>query len=208
VKAAILDEQGNEVPQGQGGYLVLKRPWPGIFRTLWGDDERYVENYFSKYGPDTYFVGDGAKQDEDGYFWLLGRIDDVMNVSGHRLSTIEIESALVAHEAVAEAATAAAPDELTGQTPLCFVILRAGHEPSEELAAELREWVGKEIGKIARPKAVIFGSDLPKTRSGKIMRRLLKDIAEGKDLGDTTTLRDPGVVDELKGRADELLGRK
>jgi acetyl-CoA synthetase len=208
VKAAILDEQGNEVPQGQGGYLVLKRPWPGIFRTLWGDDERYVENYFSKYGPDTYFVGDGAKQDEDGYFWLLGRIDDVMNVSGHRLSTIEIESALVAHEAVAEAATAAAPDELTGQTPLCFVILRAGHEPSEELAAELREWVGKEIGKIARPKAVIFGSDLPKTRSGKIMRRLLKDIAEGNDLGDTTTLRDPGVVDELKGRADELLGRK
>jgi acetyl-CoA synthetase len=130
-----------------------------------------------------------------------------MNVSGHRLSTIELESALVAHEAVAEAAAAAAPDDLTGQTPLCFVILKSGYEPSPELAAELREWVGEQIGKIARPKAVIFGADLPKTRSGKIMRRLLKDIAEGKDLGDTTTLRDPDIVEELKAQADELLGR-
>ncbi len=207
VEPAILDEQGKEVPQGQGGFLVLKKPWPGIFRTLWNDDERYVSNYFSKYGPDTYFVGDGARLDEDGYFWLLGRIDDVMNVSGHRLSTIELESALVAHEAVAEAAAAAAPDDLTGQTPLCFVILKSGYEPSDELAKELREWVGEQIGKIARPKAVIFGADLPKTRSGKIMRRLLKDIAEGHDLGDTTTLRDPDIVEELKHRADELLGR-
>jgi len=207
VEPAILDEKGNEVPQGQGGFLVLKKPWPGIFRTLWDDDERYVSNYFSKYGPDTYFVGDGARKDDDGYYWLLGRIDDVMNVSGHRLSTIELESALVAHEAVAEAAAAAAPDELTGQTPLCFVILKSGYEPSDELAAELRDWVGEQIGKIARPKAVIFGADLPKTRSGKIMRRLLKDIAEGNDLGDTTTLRDPDIVEELKGRADALLGR-
>jgi acetyl-CoA synthetase len=208
IEPAILDEQGREVPPGQGGFLVIKKPWPGIFRTLWDDDERYVSNYFSKYGPDTYFVGDGARQDEDGYYWLLGRIDDVMNVSGHRLSTIELESALVAHDAVAEAAVAAAPDELTGQTPLAFVILKAGHEPSDELAAELREWVGEEIGKIARPKAVIFGADLPKTRSGKIMRRLLKDVAEGNELGDTTTLRDPDIVEELKGQADTLLGRK
>jgi acetyl-CoA synthetase len=207
VQPAVLDEKGKEVPQGEGGFLVLKKPWPGIFRTLWNDDERYVSNYFSKYGPDTYFVGDGARLDEDGDFWLLGRIDDVMNVSGHRLSTIELESALVAHEAVAEAAAAAAPDDLTGQTPLCFVILKSGYEPTDELAKELREFVGEQIGKIARPKAVIFGADLPKTRSGKIMRRLLKDIAEGNELGDTTTLRDPDIVEELKGRADELLGR-
>jgi acetyl-CoA synthetase len=152
-------------------------------------------------------AGDGAKQDEDGYYWLLGRIDDVMNVSGHRLSTIEIESALVAHEAVAEAAAAAAPDEVTGQTPLCFVVLRAGYESSDELARELREWVGEQIGKIARPKAVLFGADLPKTRSGKIMRRLLKDIAAGNELGDTTTLRDPEIVETLKREADESLGR-
>jgi len=203
----ILDEQGNPVPQGQGGYIVMKRPWPGMFRTLWEDDERFVSNYFSTYGPSVYFAGDGAKQDEDGYYWLLGRIDDVMNVSGHRLSTIEIESALVAHEAVAEAAAAAAPDEMTGQTPLCFVVLRGGYEPSDELAADLREWVGEQIGKIARPKAVLFGADLPKTRSGKIMRRLLKDIAEGKELGDTTTLRDPAIVETLKHEADESLGR-
>jgi acetyl-CoA synthetase len=203
----ILDEQGNPVPQGQGGYLVMTRPWPGMFRTLWEEDERYVSNYFAKYGPEVYFAGDGAKQDEDGYYWLLGRIDDVMNVSGHRLSTIEIESALVAHEAVAEAAAAAAPDEVTGQTPLCFVVLRAGYEPSDELARELREWVGEQIGKIARPKAVIFGADLPKTRSGKIMRRLLKDIAAGNELGDTTTLRDPEIVETLKREADESLGR-
>jgi len=207
VQPAILDEKGNEVPQGQGGFLVLKKPWPGIFRTLWNDDERYVSNYFSKYGPDTYFVGDGAREDDDGYYWLLGRIDDVMNVSGHRLSTIELESALVAHEAVAEAAVAAAPDDLTGQAPLAFVILKSGYEPSDELSGQLREWVGEQIGKIARPKAVLFGADLPKTRSGKIMRRLLKDIAEGNELGDTTTLRDPEIVEELKAQADAKLGR-
>ncbi len=205
--AAILDEQGNPVPPGQGGYIVMTRPWPGMFRTLWNDDERFVSNYFSRYGPKIYFAGDGARQDEDGYFWLLGRIDDVMNVSGHRLSTIELESALVAHPAVAEAAVCAAPDELTGQTPLAFVLLRSGYQGSPELAGELRDWVGKRIGKIARPKAVLFGDDLPKTRSGKIMRRLLKDIAEGHELGDTTTLRDPAVVEQLKADADRLLGR-
>ena len=188
-----------------GGYLVIKRPWPGMFRTLYEDDERYVSNYFSRFDAGTYFPGDGARQDDDGDFWLLGRVDDVMNVSGHRLSTIELESALVEHPAVAEAAATAAPDSLTGQTPLCFVLLRAGYEPSDELAAELRDWIGEKIGKIARPKAVIIVDDLPKTRSGKIMRRLLKDIAEGHDLGDTTTLRDPAVVEDLKRRADEIL---
>jgi acetyl-CoA synthetase len=206
-RPAILDEQGHEVEPGKGGYLVMTRPWPGMFRTLYKDDARFVENYFSRYGPATYFAGDGAKQDEDGYYWLLGRIDDVMNVSGHRLSTIEIESALVAHPAVAEAAVAAAPDERTGQTPLAFVLLRAGHEPSDALASELREWVGERIGKIARPRAVLFGSDLPKTRSGKIMRRLLKDVAAGAPLGDTTTLRDPTVVEQFKEAADRTLGR-
>jgi acetyl-CoA synthetase len=164
-----------------------------------------VSNYFSRFGPDMYFAGDGARIDDDGCFWLLGRIDDVMNVSGHRLSTIELESALVEHPAVAEAAATAAPDPLTGQTPLCFALLRQGYEPSDELSAELREWIGEKIGKIARPKAVIIVSDLPKTRSGKIMRRLLRNIAEGEELGDTTTLRDPAVVEEIKQKADRAL---
>ena len=205
IVADVVDDNGKPVEQGRGGYLVLKRPWPGIFRTLYGDDERYVSNYFSRFTPDTYFAGDGARIDDDGCFWLLGRIDDVMNVSGHRLSTIELESALVEHPAVAEAAATAAPDDLTGQTPLCFALLRSGYEPSDELAAELRDWIGEKIGKIARPKAVILVSDLPKTRSGKIMRRLLRDIAEGHELGDTTTLRDPAVVEEIKAKADEVL---
>ncbi|HKN41016.1 MAG TPA: acetate--CoA ligase [Acidimicrobiia bacterium] len=198
IHPAIVDEVGKPVAAGHGGYLVMTRPWPGMFRTLYNDHDRWVDVYLSKYGPDTYFVGDGGRQDDEGYYWLLGRIDDVMNVSGHRLSTTEIESALVAHEAVAEAATAAAPDSQTGQVPLCFVLLRSGYEPSEKLAGELREWVGQKIGKIARPKAVIFSADLPKTRSGKIMRRLLKDIAEGRPLGDTTTLRDPAIVEDIK----------
>ncbi|HKV67645.1 MAG TPA: acetate--CoA ligase, partial [Gaiellales bacterium] len=205
IRAAVVDEAGNEVAKGSGGYLVITRPWPGMFRTLYQDDERYVSNYFSKYGSSTYFPGDGARQDADGDFWLLGRVDDVMNVSGHRLSTIELESTLVEHPAVAEAAATAAPDPLTGQTPLCFVLLRAGREPSDELAAELREWIGQKIGKIARPKAVIIVDDLPKTRSGKIMRRLLKDVAEGHELGDTTTLRDPAVVEDLKRQTDAVL---
>ena len=205
IAASVVDDHGNPVEKGKGGYLVITRPWPGMFRTLYQDDERYVSNYFSRFDVRTYFPGDGARQDEDGDFWLLGRVDDVMNVSGHRLSTIELESTLVEHPAVAEAAATAAPDSFTGQTPLCFVLLRAGYEPSDELAAELREWIGQKIGKIARPKAVIIADDLPKTRSGKIMRRLLKDIAEGHELGDTTTLRDPAVVDDLKRRADEIL---
>jgi acetyl-CoA synthetase len=205
IRAAVVDEGGNPVAKGSGGYLVITRPWPGMFRTLYHDDERYVSNYFSRYGHSTYFPGDGARQDADGDFWLLGRVDDVMNVSGHRLSTIELESTLVEHPAVAEAAATAAPDPLTGQTPLCFVLLRSGREPSDELAAELREWIGEKIGKIARPKAVIIVGDLPKTRSGKIMRRLLKDVAEGRELGDTTTLRDPAVVDDLKRQTDAVL---
>jgi acetyl-CoA synthetase len=207
IKPEIVDEQGNPVEQGQGGFLVMRRPWPGMFRTLWGDDERYVETYFSKYGPETYFTGDGAKQDADGYYWLMGRIDDVINVAGHRLSTTEIESTLVAHEAVAEAAATGAVDPQRGQQIVCFVLLKGGYEPSDQLSEELRRWVAQKIGKIARPSAVLFGDDLPKTRSGKIMRRLLKDIAEGNELGDTTTLRDAAVVDDLKRKADAALGR-
>ncbi|HKO73791.1 MAG TPA: acetate--CoA ligase [Gaiellaceae bacterium] len=208
IKPAILDEQGDPVPQGQGGFLTVKHPWPGMFRTLWEDDERYVSNYFSKYGPDTYFTGDGAKQDSDGYYWLMGRIDDVINVAGHRLSTTEIESTLVEHEAVAEAAATGAYDPDRGQRIVCFVLLKGSYEPSDELAEELRQFVAAKIGKIARPAAVLFGDDLPKTRSGKIMRRLLKDIAEGHELGDTTTLRDTAVVDDLKHKADAALGRR
>ena len=205
IAADIVDDHGVPVERGHGGYLVIRKPWPGMFRTLYEDDERYVSNYFSRFDERTYFPGDGARQDADGDFWLLGRVDDVMNVSGHRLSTIELESALVEHPAVAEAAATAAPDSLTGQTPLCFVLLRGGYEPSDALSAELRNWIGEKIGKIARPKAVIIVDDLPKTRSGKIMRRLLKDIAEGHDLGDTTTLRDPAVVEDLKQKADAVL---
>jgi acetyl-CoA synthetase len=205
IKPEIVDERGKPVEQGQGGFLAVRQPWPGMFRTLWNDDERYVETYFSTYGPETYFTGDGAKQDADGYFWLMGRIDDVINVAGHRLSTTEIESTLVEHEAVAEAAACGAYDADRGQCIVCFVLLKGGYEPSEELSEELRQFVAAKIGKIARPSAVLFGDDLPKTRSGKIMRRLLKDIAEGKELGDTTTLREAAVVDDLKQKADAAL---
>jgi acetyl-CoA synthetase len=207
IKPEVVDEQGNPVAPGQGGYLVIKRPWPGMFRTLWGDDERYVATYFSRYGPDVYFTGDGARQDEDGYFWLMGRIDDVINVAGHRLSTTEIESTLVEHPAVAEAAATGAYDPERGQRIVCFVLLKSGYTASDGLSEELREWVAAKIGKIARPAAVLFGEDLPKTRSGKIMRRLLKNIAEGQELGDTTTLRDPAIVEDLKRKADAALGR-
>jgi len=207
IEPAILDEQGRPVERGHGGYLVIKRPWPGMFRTLFGDDERYVQTYFSRFGPETYFTGDGAKQDEDGYSWLMGRIDDVINVAGHRLSTTEVESTLVEHPAVAEAAATGAADPIRGEQIVCFVLLKGGHEASDGLAQELREWVAEKIGKIARPAAVLFGEDLPKTRSGKIMRRLLRDIAEGHELGDTTTLRDPAVVEDLKQKADRALGR-
>ena len=197
IKAAIYDSQGNEVEEG-GGILVLTRPWPGMFRTLYKEPERYVETYWSKYGPDVYVVGDAARRDSDGYFWVVGRTDDVINVSGHRLSTMEVESACVSHPKVAEAAVVPEPDETTGQAIVAFVTMEGGGDPPDGFEAELREHVGVKIGKLARPKRFIWADDLPKTRSGKIMRRLLKDIAEGHALGDVTTLRDPTVMDALK----------
>jgi acetyl-CoA synthetase len=173
-----------------------------MLRTLWQDDERYVDTYWSRFGNEIYFAGDGARVDEDGHIWLLGRIDDVMNVSGHRLSTAEIESALVSHDAVAEAAVVGRSDPDTGQAVSAFVTLRGGREGNDELRKELREHVGEVIGKIARPAELLFTDDLPKTRSGKIMRRLLKDIAEGKELGDVTTLANADIVQDIKDRAD------
>ncbi len=201
VDAAVYDEEGNEVGPGGGGYLVLRRPWPAMLRGLYKDDERYRETYWSKY-PDTYFAGDGARIDEDGDFWLLGRVDDVMNVSGHRISTIEVESALVDHQKVAEAAVCGRADATTGQAIVAFVSLKGGDEGSLDMLEELREHVAKKIGKIARPANIVFTPELPKTRSGKIMRRLLRDVSEQRRLGDTTTLADPSVVEEIKGRAE------
>jgi acetyl-CoA synthetase len=205
IAADVVDTDGNSVPLGGGGYLVLKRPWPAMLRGIYGDPERYRETYWSRF-PGMYFAGDGAKRDEDGYFWLLGRVDDVMNVAGHRMSTTEIESALVSHPSVAESAVVGKTDELTGQAVFAFVILRTGQEPTDELAKTLREHVATVISPIARPKFLLFVPDLPKTRSGKIMRRLLRDIAEGRNLGDTTTLADTGVVETIRdntGRAED-----
>jgi acetyl-CoA synthetase len=205
IKADVVDGEGNSVPLGGGGYLVLQRPWPAMLRGIYGDPERYRATYWSRF-PGMYFAGDGAKRDEDGYFWLLGRIDDVMNVSGHRLSTTEIESALVSHPAVAEAAVVGGPDPVTGEAIIAFVILRRGNEPTPELGNELRNHVATKISPIAKPKSVMFTPDLPKTRSGKIMRRLLRDIAQGRALGDTTTLADAGVVETIRensGKAEE-----
>jgi len=196
IGATILTEKGEEVGVG-GGYLALTRPWPSMLRGIWGDPERYREQYWSKW-PGTYFAGDGARRDEDGFFWILGRVDDVMNVSGHRLSTMEIESALVDHRAVAEAAVIGARHDLKGQAPVGFVILRSGFEGSEDLEKKLAAHVAALIGGLARPERIFFTPELPKTRSGKIMRRLLRDVAEGKALGDTTTLADAGVLDGLK----------
>src|SRR5256885_11734971 len=200
IDAAVYDEQGNEVPPGGGGYLVLRRPWPAMLRGIYKDDGRYRETYWSKY-EDTYFAGDGARIDEDDDFWLLGRVDDVMNVSGHRISTIEVESALVAHPKVAEAAVCGRSDKQTGQAIVAFVTLRGGAEGSPEMLRELRNFVGEKIGKIAAPANIVFTPDLPKTRSGKIMLRLLRDVAENRPLGDTTTLADPAVVSEIDRRA-------
>ena len=200
VGADVVDANGNTVPLGGGGYLVLTRPWPSMLRGIYGDPERYKQTYWSRF-PGKYFAGDGAKRDEEGYFWLLGRVDDVMNVSGHRISTIEVESALVDHKAVAEAAVVGRHDPITGQAIFAFVILRLGFEPTDELATEVREHVGKVISPIAKPKYLLFTPDLPKTRSGKIMRRLLRDIGEGRALGDTTTLADAGVVELIRGQS-------
>jgi acetyl-CoA synthetase len=200
VDAAVYDEQGNEVEPGGGGYLVLRRPWPAMLRGIYRDHDRYVETYWSKYG-DVYFAGDGARTDEDGDFWLLGRVDDVMNVSGHRISTIEVESALVDHQEVAEAAVAARADERTGQAIVAFVSLKGGREGSVDKLEELRNHVAKKIGPIAKPANIVFTPELPKTRSGKIMRRLLRDVAENRPLGDTTTLADPAVVEEIRDRS-------
>jgi len=199
IVADVIDEHGSTVPLGGGGYLVLKRPWPSIARTIWGDPDRYVETYFSKYGPETYVAGDGAKRDEEGYFWLLGRIDDVMNVAGHRLSTYEIESALVDNPKVAEAAVVSRPDDLVGEAIVAFVTLKSGYEGDDAVAGELRDHVSKKIGKIARPHGIIFTADLPKTRSGKIMRRLLRDVARGRPLGDVTTLANAEIVEQIHG---------
>ena len=202
LSAAILDDAGNAVPDNSGGNLVMTRPWPAMMRTIWGDDERYAQQYWSKY-PGKYLTGDGARRDGDGYFWLLGRVDDVVNVAGHRIGTMEVESALVSHPSVAEAAVIGISDELKGQALAAFVTPRSGFKPSEQLIKELRAQVTKEIGPIARPDKIFFTAELPKTRSAKIMRRLLRDVAEGRVLGDTTTLTDPTVLAEIKRQYEE-----
>ena len=205
IAADVVDHHGNSVPLGGGGFLVLKRPWPAMLRGIYGDPERYRETYWSRF-PGMYFAGDGAKRDEEGYLWLLGRVDDVMNIAGHRISTTEVESALVDHRSVAEAAVVGKKDDVTGQAIFAFVILKTGQEATDALAVQLREHVAYVIGPIARPKHLLFVPDLPKTRSGKIMRRLLRDIAEGRSLGDTTTLADESVVETIRehsGSAEE-----
>ncbi|KRF16548.1 acetyl-coenzyme A synthetase [Nocardioides sp. Soil797] len=213
IDADVVNDEGESVPDGSGGYLILRKPWPAMLRTIWGDDERYKDTYWSRW-PDVYFAGDGAKKDEDGDVWVLGRVDDVMNVSGHRLSTTEIESALVSHPKVAEAAVVGATDEMTGQAPCAFVILRESaiaeaDEPGEggDLVQELRNHVAKEIGAIAKPRQILVVPELPKTRSGKIMRRLLRDVAENREIGDVTTLADSSVMNLIQsgmsGSSDE-----
>ncbi len=203
IEAAVLDGDGEPAADEQG-LLALRGPWPSMLRTLFKDDDRYVETYFSRFGPETYFVGDASRQDSDGYFWVIGRVDDVINVSGHRLSTAEVESAVVSHPKVAECAVIGQADEDTGQSICAFVTLEGDLEGSQELVAEINEQVATRIGKFARPKRIVWADDLPKTRSGKIMRRLLRDIAEGRELGDVTTLRDPDVVEQL----DEVVKRR
>ncbi|MBA3370902.1 MAG: AMP-binding protein, partial [Thermoleophilaceae bacterium] len=202
IEAAVLDKDGEEIQEGQG-YLVLKRPWPSMLRTLYREDDRFVETYFEKFGRETYLVGDAARRDEDGYFWILGRIDDVINVSGHRMSTAEIESAIVSFEHVAESAVIGQEDEDSGQAVTAFVTLKGGAEADDDLESSIREHVAHRIGKLARPKRIIWADDLPKTRSGKIMRRLLRDIAEGREAGDVSTLREPGVMDDLAEKVRE-----
>jgi acetyl-CoA synthetase len=198
VVAEVVDKQGNPVPAGQGGFLVIKKPWPAMLRTIYRDDERYRQQYWANV-PHVYFTADGARRDEDGYIWVMGRVDDVLNVSGHRLSTMEVESALVHHDKVAEAAVVGRPDEIKGEGIACFVTLKAGIAASDELKMELQAHVVKEIGSLARPDEIRFTEALPKTRSGKIMRRLLRDIASGKaTTGDTTTLEDLSILAKLR----------
>ena len=198
IDATVVDDAGREITVG-GGYATLNRPWPSMLRGIWGDPERYKETYWSRFSG-RYFAGDGARLDDEGYFWFLGRVDDVMNVSGHRVSTAEVESALVAHPSVAEAAVVGATDPVTSQAIIAYVVLRSGFTVDEKSGEDLRKHVAKTIGAIARPRTVVFVDDVPKTRSGKIMRRLLRDVAEGRQLGDTTTLADPNVVNEIKNR--------
>ena len=204
IAADIYTEEGQPIEGPGSGFLVITRPWPGMLRTLFRDPERYRETYFSTYGPEIYFVGDGARRDENGYFQITGRVDDVINVSGHRMSTAEVESSLVSHPAVAEAAVVGKPDPDKGQAIVGYVILEGDREGSDELMTELRQHVRRQIGPIATPEAVFFAPDLPKTRSGKIMRRILKKIAEGRDdVGDVSTLADPTVVLVLQEQASE-----
>ena len=198
----MVTQEGDDTGTEQG-FLTLRKPWPSMLRTLYKEEDRFVETYWSKYGKDVYFVGDAARRDDDGYFWIIGRVDDVINVSGHRLSTAEVESAIVSHERVAEAAVIGQQDEDTGQAITAFVTLSGTGDGSDELVGDIREHVAKRIGKLARPKRIIWADDLPKTRSGKIMRRLLRDIAEGRELGDVTTLRDPDVMSQLEGKIKE-----
>jgi acetyl-CoA synthetase len=200
IGADVVDEEGNSVPLGGGGFLVMRRPWPGMLRTIYGDDRRYKDTYWSRFDG-MYFAGDGAKRDENGNFWLLGRVDDVMLIAGHNISTTEVESALVSHAAVAEAAVVGRADPVTGQAIAAFVTLRSEYEGSDELLAELRNHVAKSIGPIAKPKSIVFTDDLPKTRSGKIMRRLLKDISEQRQLGDVTTLANADIVQEIAAKS-------
>jgi acetyl-CoA synthetase len=212
IAAEVVDDAGDPVENGEGGYLVITEPWPSMLRGIWGDDQRYKDTYWARW-PQYYFAGDGARKDEDGAIWLLGRVDDVMNVSGHRLSTTEIESALVSHPKVAEAAVVGATDDTTGQAVVAFVILRdsavsGGHgDGGADVIQELRAHVGKEIGPIAKPRTIMVVPELPKTRSGKIMRRLLRDVAENREVGNTTTLADSGVMDlitsGMKGSKDD-----
>ena len=205
VEADVVNEQGESVGLDAGGYLVLRRPWPAMMRTIWGDPDRYVQQYWSRF-PGIYFTGDGARRDQDGYYWLLGRVDDVLNVAGHRIGTMEVESALVSHPAVAEAAVIGISHEIKGQAVAAFVTPRGGTQAGDTLANELREHVAQKIGAIARPDKIYFTAELPKTRSAKIMRRLLRDVAEGRVLGDTTTLTDPTVLAEIKQRYEETEG--
>jgi acetyl-CoA synthetase len=205
IAATVVDDDGNEVPDGGGGYLVLTEPWPSMLRTIWGDDQRYIDTYWSRF-PGRYFAGDGAKKDQDGDIWLLGRVDDVMLVSGHNISTTEVESALVSHPQVAEAAVVGAADPTTGQAIVAFVILRGTAAEADGLTTALRDHVSRTLGPIAKPKRILVVAELPKTRSGKIMRRLLRDIAEGRALGDTTTLADPNVVNALKEQYESQEG--